>query len=222
MALWSKKPPAPPSDPLPASTIPSAATHAAAALEPSQTGSFAETPDEPAPPGDAAPAGEAAGLSPEELNRRRMMSKHIAATFGEIVGMLMKQPGTKHQTLADLEWMVLPPLLANQVSVAEAQSKAQGFTSPVAVVLWARVSPEIDQRLTTQLDRPIRLAPTEWSSGDIVWLIEANGEARALQALLQRLGKSRWQGRDVKFRSRDKEGRTIVSTITSAPPVAAG
>ncbi len=151
-----------------------------------------------------------------------MISKHIAAKFGEIVGMLMKNPSTKHQTLADLEWMVLPPLMANQFSVAESQSKAQGFTSPVAVVLWARVTPEVDQRLASTLDRPIRLAPAEWTSGEIVWLIEASGEQRALQALLQRLGKSKWQGRNVKFRARDKEGRTIVSNIApaAAPPPA--
>lgn len=211
MALWSKKPSAPPV----------AAMAAPAASEPAP---LPAAPDvEPAMPA-AAPhvdveRAEAAQLSPEELNRRRALSRHIAATFGEIVGLLMKQPGTKHQTLADLEWMVLPPLMSNQFSVAEAQSKSQGFTSPVAVVLWARVSAEVDQRLTATLDRPIRLAPAEWSSGDIVWLIEANGEPRALQAMLQRLGQQKWQGRGVKFRTRDKDGRTIVSTL--APPPAA-
>ncbi len=220
MALWSRKPPAqnnstapdaaqpvpPPASPAPVAppVAPPARAQAAASASASANATA------------AAPA-EAAALSPEEMNRRRALSKHISATFGEIVSMLMKQPGSKGRPLNDLEWMVVPPLLANQFSLAEAQSKAQGFTAPIALVLWARVSAEVDRRLASSLDKPIQLAPAEWTSGDTLWLVEALGEPRALQAMLQRLAKTKWEGRVVKFRNRDKDGRVVVSTLSAAP-----
>lgn len=207
MALWSKKPSADAAEAPPAAAALPATAQAPAAI--------AANASAPAAVANAAPA-----LAPEEMERRKQMSRHISATFGEIVSLLMRQPATKHHALADLEWLVLPPLIANQFSVAEAQSKSQGFMTPIAVVLWARVSAEVDQRLAESLDKPVRLTPAEWTSGDILWLIEASGEPRALQALLQRLGKGRWQGNNVKFRGRDKEGRVTVHTLATAPPAA--
>lgn len=207
MALWSKKPAA---TEVPAAAAPSAAVPPPAPLPETQSA-------EPAPAA-VDPAASTSALSADELDRRRQMSRQISATFGEIVSLLMRQGSTKHQTLADLEWLVLPALAANQFSVAEAQSKAQGFMTPIALVLWARVSPEVDQRLGGDLDRPIRLTPAEWTSGDRLWLVEAIGEPRTLQNILQRLAKTRWQGQLVKFRSRDKTGRVVVHQLTSTPP----
>ena len=205
MALWSRKPPAETN-----ATAPAAAAPAPPPASPAPAKAKAQAAAAVAP-------ADTAALSPEEMSRRRALSKHISATFGEIVSMLMKQPGSKGHPLHDLEWMVVPPLLANQFSLAEAQSKAQGFTAPIALVLWARVSAEIDQRLASTLDKPIRLAPAEWTSGDTLWLVEALGEPRALQAMLRRLAKTKWEGRVVKFRNRDKDGRVVVSTISAAP-----
>jgi hemolysin-activating ACP:hemolysin acyltransferase len=112
----------------------------------------------------------------------------------------MRSPHYKHHTLADLEWLVLPPLLTGQFSVAEAGPKEGGARFPVAVVLWASVSVDVDKRLTENPAAPIRLRPDEWRSGDILWLVDAVGDGRVVAPLLKRLGETVWGGKDVRVR----------------------
>ena len=53
--------------------------------------------------------------------------------FAQTVALLMHSPHYKHYTLADLEWLVIPPLVTGQFSVAEAKLKDSGVPVPVAV-----------------------------------------------------------------------------------------
>lgn len=73
------------------------------------------------------------GVSPldeSEARKRAALSKRLDASFGQFVVLMMRSPHYRHHTLSDLEWLVTPPLLAGQFAVAEAQSKANGFTAP--------------------------------------------------------------------------------------------
>lgn len=137
----------------------------------------------------------------------------MAAAFGEIIAILMRVAPYKHQSLSDLEWMVVPAIAAGQFSIAEAQSKTQGLTAPVGVVLWAQVSEELDRRLSTDLDAPLRLKPGEWRSGDKVWVIDAIGDQRIISAMLGRLRQSEWAGRAAKLRTRNAEGKAEVRVL---------
>jgi len=174
-----------------------------AAPPPAQDAAAAESPE----------AGKTTQLPPEEVRRRAAVSKHLAATFGEIVSLLMRIPQFKALTLADLEWLVVPALLAGQFSIANAQSKISGASAPVGLVLWARVSPEVDRRLTEAAGQPIRLSPKEWTSGEILWVISAIGDQRILQGMLQRLQEKDWAQKPVKIMSRAKDGKPAVSIL---------
>ena len=46
------------------------------------------------------------------------------------------------------------------------------------------VSPEVDKRLSESKDKPPRLKPEEWTSGDIVRVIEVVGRKDAVGPLL--------------------------------------
>jgi len=140
-------------------------------------------------------------------------SKRLAAVFGEIIAVMMRSKQHRAYSLADMEWLVVPAVLTGQYLLAEARSKTKGMTAPVAVVLWANVSAEVDQRLSAKPDQPVKLAPKEWKSGDIVWIVEAVGEARLIQALLKRLHDKQWAGKTVKLRARDKAGKPQVGTL---------
>jgi hemolysin-activating ACP:hemolysin acyltransferase len=159
-----------------------------------------------------------AELSAEEAQRRAAYSHRISAAFGEIVNILMRTPAYRGMPLAGLERVVVPALQTGQFYIAEARSKTSGFTAPVAVVLWASVSTEIDQRLAGNLDKPMQLEPSEWRSGDLIWLVDAVGEPRVVEKVLEELRKTAWKGRGVKMRVRDKDGRTLLSSL---PAVAA-
>src|SRR5499426_3996849 len=175
----------------------------------------AVAPPAPAKPA-AAPANDAnaAGApASEEARRRAAAAVRHSLAFAQIVSILMHSPRYRHYTLGDLEWLVLPPLLTGQCSVAEAKSKDNGASVPVAVALWASVSPEVDQRLTENLNTPIRLRPDEWRSGDILWLIDAVGDRRVVPGLLKQLADNTLKGREIKVRGRGEGGKVEVKNL---------
>jgi len=165
----------------------------------------------------AAPVGEAnaaaGGAASEEARRRAAAAVRHSLAFAQIVSILMHSPRYRHYTLGDLEWLVLPPLLTGQCSVAEAKSKENGASVPVAVALWASVSPEVDRRLAENLNTPIRLRPDEWRSGDILWLIDAVGDRRVVPGLLKQLADNTLKGREIKVRGRGEGGKVEVKNL---------
>lgn len=174
-----------------------------------------------APPAAAAtaaqPAAAPAGLSPEARRKAAETSRAVMAAFGQITSVLMRAQHYKQAPLADLEWLVVPAIATGQFSLAEAQSKTNGISAPVGVLLWASVSPEVDQRLAASQDIPIRLNPSEWKSGDIIWVVDAVGEPQMVQAMLRRMAEKDWQGRQVKMKARDKDGVLRVGLLAAAP-----
>src|SRR5206468_3354147 len=109
-----------------------------------------------------------------------------------------------------LEWLVVPALATGQWRVVRAQSKQKGVPFPVAVALWARVSAEVDKKLSENLHVPIRLRPDEWQSGDILWLVDAVGDPRAVPQLLKQLLDTSFKGREVKVRAAGEDDRSAV------------
>ncbi len=167
------------------------------------------------PAGQAAQASSdaAGGPGSEEARRRAAAAVRHSLAFAQIVSILMHSPRYRHYTLGDLEWLVLPPLLTGQCSVAEAKSKDNGASVPVAVALWASVSPEVDRRLSENLNTPIRLRPDEWRSGEILWLIDAVGDRRVVPGLLKQLGEHTLKGREIKVRGRGEDGKVEVKNL---------
>ncbi len=166
-------------------------------------------------PADAPAA--AAPLGAEEMQRRTAASRDFSTRLGEIVGLLMRSRTHRHTMLAELEWMVLPALAHRQVRIAEGMSPELGFVAPIAVILWASVSAEVDQRLHQSIDLPIRLKPEEWRSGDIVWIVEAVGEQRAVTATLEHLKQNELKDRTVRLRIKGKEGQAMVGRLEIEP-----
>ena len=122
---------------------------------------------------------------PEHALMGAALSKMISVSVGDIAVLMSRSAAHRHYTLADIEWLILPPVMLGQFYVAEAQHEANGFRAPIALVTWARVSPEVDRRLTDNAGQPPRLAPEEWASGDIVWLIDVVGAQRGLVHALE-------------------------------------
>lgn len=145
--------------------------------------------------------------------RQALQAKMLTAGFGEIVSVLMRSPHYKHYSLTDLEWLVVPPLIANQFTLAEARTKDGAIPAPIGVALWAFVSAEVDEKLSQNLDRPMRLRPDEWKSGDIPWLIDAIGPPDVVKAMIQRLGQAVFKGTPYKIRARDSEGKVAIRTV---------
>jgi hemolysin-activating ACP:hemolysin acyltransferase len=150
--------------------------------------------------------------SPDKARQQAVAALRNSLAFTQIIGVLMRSEHYKHYTLGDLEWLVIPPMLAGQFRIGEAKPKT-GSSVPVAVVLWARVSADVDKRLAEIGRAPIRLRPDEWTSGDILWLAHAAGEPRFVRAVLKQLNESAFKGREVKLRSFGKDGKPAVQLL---------
>lgn len=132
-----------------------------------------------AAPGTAAPAAATVGAA-DEMSR----------ILGQIVSLLGQSPAHKHIFLSDLEWLVLPALIARQVRVWRRQTERG--VMPVAYASWAMVSEEVDQRLG---QGQMRLKPSEWRCGDIPWVIDLvapyGGSDTALKELADQIAKDK-------------------------------
>jgi cytolysin-activating lysine-acyltransferase len=150
------------------------------------------------------------------MAQRAADAKKRLALFGEIVAIFMRSPQFRAMSVAELEGLIIPALNNNQFFVVESQSKENGVLAPVSAALWATVSAEVDRRLSSNLDQPITLAPAEWKSGDIAWLIAAAGDNRVLTPVLRQISETALKGAPVKFRTRDKNGQVAVTTFSPA------
>jgi hemolysin-activating ACP:hemolysin acyltransferase len=96
------------------------------------------------------------------------------------------QPRYRHQTLADLQGLVVEPLLRDRIAVATAKSNDKDVTVDGAVAgiaIWASVSDEVDAKIRQQIETstfPVRLKPEDWTSGDKVWLLDVIAPSRKL------------------------------------------
>jgi cytolysin-activating lysine-acyltransferase len=148
--------------------------------------------------------------------RRQAAAMHNSLALTQIIGVLMRSQHFRQYTLGDLEWLVIPPVLAGQYRIGEVKTKKSEATLPVAVVLWAKVSPEVDARLT-QSDTPaLRLRPEDWTSGDILWLTHAVGEPRFVRHLLKQISETAFKGLEVKTRARGEDGKVVVQLLPTA------
>ncbi|GJL65543.1 MAG: hypothetical protein NPIRA05_05140 [Nitrospirales bacterium] len=124
-----------------------------------------------------------------------------ALAFGEIVALLSRSPIYRHMSLADLEWLVIPALMTNQVTSIRGKLKDQdGLTIPLGLAMWAYVSEDVDKKLEAQKEAkiPFRLAPQEWKSGDIPWLLAVVAPKEAGQALVMKLEETVFKGKVLK------------------------
>lgn len=160
----------------------------------------------------------AAGVSAAAKLAAAQKDKY-AQDFSQAVAVLMRDPSYKNLRLADLEWLVVPPLLAGQARVAVSRMRKDGPLLPVAVALWARVSAAVDKRLSEELEKPPLLTAREWTCGDVHWLITLAGDQQAMSNFLPQLRASVFKDRAVKVRVQDKDGRMVVQTL--APRAAA-
>jgi cytolysin-activating lysine-acyltransferase len=128
----------------------------------------------------AAPAEASAELvtqaDPEIARKVATLRSQVRESFGKIVMAMMMLPRYRHQTLADLQHLVLDPLLRDRIAIAYPGAKDQSALADIAgLAIWASVSEEVDADIRDQIKSgvfPIRLKAEAWNSGKINWLLD--------------------------------------------------
>jgi cytolysin-activating lysine-acyltransferase len=146
----------------------------------------------------------------------------FAQRFASVVAVLMQDPNFRQLRLADLEWLVLPPIVAGQCRLGnqprpvakDASTTGNVRLRPVAVALWASVSDQVDARLAMTLDKPVVLSAAEWTGGKNLWVMAIAGDPRALPAFIGQLEKQDFKDKTAKVRARILKGQTQVLTLS--------
>lgn len=83
--------------------------------------------------------------------------------LGEIVWLMTQSPLHKEFFIFELESMVMRPMALQQFRIYRTEKQ------PAAVVFWAKVSDEVEQRLK---EGNARLKAADWQSGDKYWIVD--------------------------------------------------
>lgn len=110
--------------------------------------------------------------------------------LGQIVTLLGQSPGHRHVFVSDLEWMVLPALMARQARIWRRQTESGAV--PVIYASWALVDTAVEARLR---QGQLRLKPNEWRCGDRPWLIDMVAPFGGTDAALTELADQLFPGK---------------------------
>ena len=151
---------------------------------------------------------------PNDGNPAEPCARTVAHAFGEIVWLMSQSTTHKHFTIADLEWMVMPPLLLKQF-----RSYQYGAT-PAGVLLWAKLGAEAGAIMR---EPRLKLRPDQWSCGEDIWVVDvitAGAPSQLVQTgLLNDFKQSVYPGTDIRIRQINPQtGAIDVLKIGSPPP----
>lgn len=115
-------------------------------------------------------------LDPEILKKIAQVRAQVRESFGKIAMSMMALPRYRHQSIADLQHLVLEPLIRDRVAIAYPNDAEKSeLTDLAGVAIWASVSEEVDAKIREQIKGgsfPVRLKAEEWNSGQINWLLD--------------------------------------------------
>ena len=173
---------------------------------------------------DSAPSGEGAADAREREQRQAMLRRQALA-FGDLTSLALQHPVYRNYAIADLDWLIGPAVLTGNFMMANA-ARPDGVVVPVAAIIWARVSKEVDQRIMENLHRPFRLSPEEYVSGEIYWLAHTFGLPQVVEELIKaalreegvdehgnKVPAGPLAGKQLKQRTRDDSGRPVVGVM---------
>jgi hemolysin-activating ACP:hemolysin acyltransferase len=143
------------------------------------TGPAAQAQDEGARQAEAAPAAESGAAAPQadpEIAKKvAQLRLQVRESFGKVVMAMMMLPRYRHQTVADLQHLVLEPLIRDRIAVAHSGQADPELSDIAGLAIWASVSEEVDAQIREQVRAgvfPVRLKADDWASGSINWLLD--------------------------------------------------
>ena len=72
----------------------------------------------------------------------------ISTVLGDVVGLMTQSPRHAKRTVEDIEQYLVPPILLNQLWVAEVPIQGvSNMSAPVAVVVWIDATDRLHQEL---------------------------------------------------------------------------
>jgi cytolysin-activating lysine-acyltransferase len=108
--------------------------------------------------------------------------------LGAVSWLMMQQNATRHTLLSELEWRVMPPLMLEQAKLYMREK------APLAYVSWAYLSEDAAKRYQ---QAPHHLMPSDWKSGDQVWIVDLCTPFGGAQDVLKDLREGVLRGQEI-------------------------
>ena len=126
---------------------------------------------------------------PDVARKLAQVRSHIRESFGNVVMTMMMLPRYRHQSLADLQHLVLEPLIRDRVAIAYPGKTQDKLAADMAgLAIWASVSDAVEAKIREQIGAgvfPIRLQADDWTSGENNWLLDVIApDAKATAAVI--------------------------------------
>ncbi len=154
--------------------------------------------------GHAGPASPETGTGAATTPATPAPSLDKVQAMGHALWLMMQSPLHRHLFIADLEWMLVPPVALGQFRLWRQENRPIGF------VTWALVAPEVEERLRRG---DIRLKPAEWKSGDAVWLMDTILPFGGAEAAIKETKQMVFPDRPVNVVKFTADRRMVVETI---------
>lgn len=133
----------------------------------------------PAPDGAADGVSGAAG---SQGQRERSAQTRFHELFGMVSIVAMHAPHYQQIPFSEIGRLLGEPIKRNRVALAfEANDEPTGRRSLAGIAIWATVSGAVDATIRGQIADgvfPVRLAPDDWASGEINWLLDVIAPSR--------------------------------------------
>jgi hemolysin-activating ACP:hemolysin acyltransferase len=124
------------------------------------------------------------------IERIMALRTRMHAAFAQTAMAMMSTPRYRHHTLAELQHLVLEPMIRDRIAVASPPHKeGEPEPLPAGIAIWAKVSSEVDAKIREQIKAgafPVRLKAEDWDSGDIAWLLDVIAPSKEQAAAVVR------------------------------------
>lgn len=121
---------------------------------------------------------EAPQIPPEMIGKIAGLRAQVRESFGKVVMAMMSLPRYRHQTLGDLQHLVLEPLIRDRIAIAHpADADRAALLDISGFAIWASVSDEVDASIREQIKAgvfPVRLGAADWNSGTITHILQVS------------------------------------------------
>jgi cytolysin-activating lysine-acyltransferase len=150
---------------------------------------------------DPAEKGNGQGAATGQGSSAFPLANRVTA-IGHAIWLMSRSPLHKHLMVTDIEWLLMPPIMLNQFHLWQDNGRPHGFAS------WAYFGEEQEERIAKKGIR--RLMPTDWKTGEALWLIDFVAPFGQQEAMVEELRLKILPGKRMKMLQARPEGGTGV------------
>lgn len=127
---------------------------------------------------------------------------NLAPLLGAAIALMMESPFHQHMFLADMKWLLIPPLQLQQFIFFRKDE------TPIAFASWALLDSETEARVSKG---QMRLKPEEWNKGDRLWIIDIVAPLGAHDDIIKKVKEERFPDQSLNFLQLSNGGKGVTA-----------